>query len=124
MPIPAEISGQRYIALATFRKTGVPVWTPIWFGVQSGRLCAMTSSDSGKYKRLRNNPAVRIAACTIRGRIRGPEFSARAHFLPPESWPQARQTIRKKYWLARLPIWSKQTVYIEIDVDGEVARRN
>jgi uncharacterized protein len=118
MPIPAEISGQRYIALATFRKTGVPVWTPIWFGEQNGKLHVMTHPDSGKSKRLRNNSAVRVAACTVRGRITGPEFSATARLLPPESWPQARQTIRKKYWLARLPIWSRQNVYLEIDVNG------
>lgn len=30
MAVPAEIRGQKYISLATFRKNGVAVRTPIW----------------------------------------------------------------------------------------------
>ena len=56
MPIPSEIHGQRYISLATFRKTGVSVLTPIWFTEESGKLFVMCSGKSGKAKRIRNNP--------------------------------------------------------------------
>jgi len=115
MPVPPEISGQKYICLTTFRKNGVAVRTPVWFAEKDGKLYVMTRSDSGKYKRLRNNPKVRIAPCTIRGKVTGPEFSATARVLLPEDWPRARQTINRKYWAARLPIWSKQNVYIEIE---------
>jgi PPOX class probable F420-dependent enzyme len=116
MPIPPEIHGQKYISLATFRKSGVAVPTPIWFGEEDGKLYVMTRSDSGKYKRIRNNPQVRIAPCTIRGKITGPDFAAQARVLPPENWSGARKTIEKKYWLARIPfLWSKKNVYIEID---------
>jgi len=114
MPIPQEIHGQKYISLTTFRKTGTPVPTPVWFAESDGKLVLMTRSDSGKYKRLRNNPNVKIAPCTIRGRITGPEFAASARILPREDWPRARQAINGKYWLARLPIWSKENVYVEI----------
>jgi PPOX class probable F420-dependent enzyme len=116
MSIPREIQDQKYISLVTFRKSGVAVPTPIWFGVGDDKLYVMTRSDSGKYKRIRNNPKVRIAACTMRGKVIGPEFDARARILPPEDWPRARKTITKKYWLARIPFfWSKKNVYIEID---------
>jgi uncharacterized protein len=116
MPIPREIHGQKYISLATFRKSGVAVPTPIWFGEEDGKLYVMTRNDSGKYKRIRNNPQVRIAPCTIRGKVIGPDFAAKARVLPPENWPRARKTIEKKYWLARIPfVWSKKNVYIEID---------
>jgi PPOX class probable F420-dependent enzyme len=114
MPIPPEIQGQKYIALTTFRKTGVPVHTPVWFGEQDGKLYVMTRNDSGKYKRIRNNSEVRVAPCTLRGKIKGPEFPAAARILPPADWPHARKTIQKKYWLARFPFWSKQNVYLEI----------
>jgi len=114
MPIPPVIQGQKYISLATFRKSGAAVATPVWFGEQDDKLYVMTRSDSGKYKRIRNNSQVRVAPCTIRGKITGPEFSATARILPPEDWPRARQTIEKKYWLARIPFWSKKNVYIEI----------
>lgn len=115
MSIPQGIQGQKYISLATFRKNGAAVHTPVWFGEEAGKLYVMTRSDSGKYKRLHNNPQVRIAPCTMRGKITGPEFAATARILPPEAWPLARKTIERKYWLARLPIWSKKNVYLEID---------
>jgi len=114
MSIPPQIAGQKYISLTTFRKNGNPIPTPVWFGEGDGLLYVMTRSDSGKYKRLRNNSRVRIAPCTLRGRVTGPEFEAMARILPPESWSHARQSIHRKYWLSRLPIWSKQNVYVEI----------
>jgi PPOX class probable F420-dependent enzyme len=113
--IPREIQGQKYISLASFRKNGVAVYTPVWVGEQDGKLYVMTRSDSGKYKRIRNHPQVRIAPCTMRGKITGPEFPATARILPAERWPQARKTIERKYWLARVPfLWSKQNVFVEI----------
>jgi uncharacterized protein len=115
MPIPREIQGRKYISLATFRKSGTPVLTPVWFGEQDDKLYVMTRSDSGKYKRIRNNPKVRIAPCTLGGKITGPDFAATARILRPEEWPGACKTVHRKYWLARIPFWSKKNVYIQID---------
>jgi PPOX class probable F420-dependent enzyme len=61
MPIPPVIQGQKYISLTSFRKSGAAVATPVRFGEQDDKLYAMTRSDSGKYKRIRNNPQVRVA---------------------------------------------------------------
>jgi PPOX class probable F420-dependent enzyme len=118
MAIPTEIQGQKYISLTTFRKTGSPVRTPVWFGEEDGKLYVMTRSDSGKYKRLRNNTQVRIAPCTMRGRITGPEYPATARILPEADWPRSHAAIQRKYWLARLPIWSRQNVHVEIDASS------
>ena len=116
-PIPPEIHGQKYICLTTFRKNGAGVSTPVWFGEDGGKLYVMTRSDSGKYKRLRNNPQVQIAPCTMRGKIKGPQFPATGRILPPGEWPHAKQTVHRKYWLARVPfLWSKNNVYLEIVV--------
>jgi PPOX class probable F420-dependent enzyme len=116
MPIPPEIQRQKYISLCSFRKSGAAIPTPVWFGERDDKLYVMTRSDSGKYKRIRNNPQVQIAPCTIRGKITGPKFAARARILPPEDWPLARTSIKKKYWLARISFfWSKKNVYIEFD---------
>jgi len=103
------------MSLTSFRKTGVPVSTPVWFAEEDDRLYVMTRSDSGKYKRIHNNPRVRIAPCTIRGKVTGPEFAATARVLPPEEWPPARRALRRKYWLARLPIWGKNNVFLRIE---------
>ena len=116
MPIPMEIRGQKYISLFTFRKSGTAVPTPVWFGEEDDKLYVKTRNDSGKYKRLRNNPQVRVAPCTIQGKIIGPEFAATARILPKEDWPRAQALIERKYWLARIFSFlkNKKNVYIEI----------
>ena len=40
-----------------------------------------TGAVSGKVKRLRRNPRVRVAACTMRGRATGPPFDGVAALL-------------------------------------------
>jgi PPOX class probable F420-dependent enzyme len=118
--IPPEIQGQKYISLTTFRKNGAAVRTPVWFGEDDGRVYVMTRSDSGKLKRIHKNPQVRIAPCTARGKITGPEFVAQARILPPEDFAFARKTINRKYWMARIPFfWRKTNVYLEIVVEGQ-----
>jgi len=114
-PIPAQIHNQRYIDLATTRKSGAVVHTPVWFAENDDKLFVMTNPSTGKYKRIRNNPNVSVAPCTIRGKITGPAFSAVARILPAAEGAQARALIRAKYWLARVPlIWRKSNVYLEI----------
>ena len=116
--IPGEIRNQKYVSLKTFRKSGVGVPTPVWFGEEDGRLYVMTRHDMGKAKRVRNNPQVKVAPCTIRGRVTGPEFAATARILPPEDHVRARVTINRKYWMARLPlIWARTDTYFEISFE-------
>jgi PPOX class probable F420-dependent enzyme len=113
--IPESIHDQKYISLTTFRKSGVGVATPVWFGEQHGKLYVMTRSDMGKTKRIRNNSQVRVAPCTIRGRVTGPEFQATARILPPEDHERARMAINRKYWMARIPlVWVRTDTYIEL----------
>jgi PPOX class probable F420-dependent enzyme len=113
--IPAAIQGQKYISLKTFRKNGLGVATPVWFGEDRGKLYVMTRSDMGKTKRVRNNPQVQIAPCSIRGKVTGPEFPATAHILPAEDHSRARQAINHKYWMARIPlVWWRTDTYIEL----------
>ncbi len=113
--IPAEIHGQKYISLVSFRKNGAPVRTPVWFAEDGGKLYVMTGSHLGKYKRIRNNPRVTIAPCTIRGIVTGPEFAAVARIMSSEEFARVRKLINAKYWLARLPlIWRRTDIYLEI----------
>jgi PPOX class probable F420-dependent enzyme len=116
--IPETIRGQKYISLVTFRKSGVKVATPVWFGEDGGRLYVMTRSDMGKTKRIRNNPRVTVAACTIRGKVTGPELEASARIVPAEEQAHARQTLNRKYWAARIPLlWIRTDTYLEITFD-------
>jgi uncharacterized protein len=113
--VPSPIHGQKYISLKTFRKNGIGVATPVWFGEDDGKLYVMTRSDMGKTKRIRNNPNVTVAPCTIRGSVTGPEFPATARILPEEEFVPGRQTINRKYWMARIPwIWRRTDTCFEI----------
>jgi len=114
-PVPEQIARQKYISLKTFRKSGAGVATPVWFGEEGDHLYVMTRSDMGKTKRIRNNPQVRAAPCTIRGTVTGAEFAATARILPVEEHARARQAINRKYWAARIPfLWWRTDTYIEL----------
>lgn len=113
--IPAAIRDQKYISLTTFRKTGVGVSTPVWFGEEDGKLYLMTIAQSGKVKRIRNNPLVKVAPCTMSGKVSGPEFRATARLLTPGDHKRARQTINRKYLMARLTSpFSRADAFVEI----------
>src|SRR5579864_1391233 len=113
--VPASIHGQKYISLTTFRKSGAGVATPVWFGEGDGKLYVMTRGDMGKAKRIRNNPHVRVAPCTMLGTVTGAEVAATARILPAEEHARARQTLNRKYWMARIPlIWARTDTYLEI----------
>jgi uncharacterized protein len=113
--IPAAIRGQKYISLTTFRKNGEKVATPVWFGEDADKLYVMTLSKMGKTKRIRNNPQVTVAPCTIRGKVTGPEIAATARILTPEEHAHARRTINRKYLLARLSSpFSRADVFLEL----------
>jgi uncharacterized protein len=118
MAVPSEIHERKYVSLATFRKSGVAVNTPIWFAEENDRLYFMTSSKLGKYKRIRNNPRVTIAPCTMRGKILGPAFPATVRILRPEEFQRARRLINAKYWLARINfLWRNTDAYLEITLE-------
>jgi PPOX class probable F420-dependent enzyme len=115
MSIPPELEGRKFISLATFRRNGVPVYTPVWFGEDGDKIHVMTRRDSGKYKRLYSSPSVRVAPCTISGKITGPVFKATVRILPAADWPRAKQSLKRKYWLAGVSfLWSRKNVYLEI----------
>ena len=65
------ISQEKYVSVATFRKTGVAVATATWIvPLDGGRVGLLTSSASGKAKRLRNNPSVTLQPSDVRGRVK------------------------------------------------------
>jgi len=66
------ISQEKYVSVATFRKTGVAVATATWIvPVDGGRVGLLTSSASGKIKRLRNDPRLTLQPSDVRGQVKG-----------------------------------------------------
>ena len=65
------ISDEKYVASTTYRKSGTPVPTPTWIvPLDAGRVGFWTSSASGKYKRLRNDPRITLQPSDARGRVK------------------------------------------------------
>jgi PPOX class probable F420-dependent enzyme len=62
---------QLYLNLETYRKNNEAMRTPVWFVKENNILFARTIVKSGKVKRIRNNPNVKVALCEADGRITG-----------------------------------------------------
>lgn len=56
-----------YISLATFRRDGREVRTPVWVAGADGRLYVFSEGDAGKVKRIRATQRVKWAPCNVRG---------------------------------------------------------
>ena len=96
-----QFRGARYLSLASFKKNGQEVRTPLWFAENGGMLYVMTRDDSWKYKRIRNNPQVIVAPATLRGKPKGTPVAGNARILLPEEWAHAEETLARFYGLGR-----------------------
>ncbi len=98
-PFPT-LEGYKNINVTTFRKSGDPMATPVWYVVINGRLYVRTGADSGKVKRIRNNPRMLLAPATVRGKRVGPETEAEARVLgagEEEVAEKAMELLRRRY---------------------------
>jgi uncharacterized protein len=93
----APFARQRTILLATFRRDGTPVRTPVSIAVDGDRAFIRSWETAGKLKRIRNNQAVTIAPCTARGRPTGPPIRACARILSGEESARAGHLLAGKY---------------------------
>jgi len=96
-----HLAGEKYINLETYRKNGRGVRTPVWFVESSSGdgsiLYVRTSDDTGKYKRIRNNPSVQIAPCDMRGSVKGKWIKGEARIASEEEKLKAFKMLEKKY---------------------------
>lgn len=92
-----SLDSQKYISLETYRKNKDPVRTPVWFVISDGLIFVVTRDQTGKIKRLRHTQKVRIASCTIKGRITGEWENGIATILDEEKTTEAVKLRDKKY---------------------------
>ena len=98
-----QFLNHKYVNLETYRKSGKAVCTPVWFVVDNNTIYVVTTKETGKVKRLRNNQGVRIATCGFRGEIKGEWVSGTARFAESAESEMALALRKKKYGLqARL----------------------
>ncbi len=100
MPDGTPLDDVQYISLASYRKNGSLVETPVWTAPLDGRLVVFTLRESFKVKRIQNNPAVRVAKCDMRGKILGEWHEGTCRVVTDtEQERRAYGALRKKYGL-------------------------
>jgi PPOX class probable F420-dependent enzyme len=91
------LEGHKYINLETFKKDGRGVVTPVWFMVDRENVIVVTTSNTGKAKRTRNNAAVRIMPSGFSGEPKGDWIKGTARFANPDEMKRAFELRGKKY---------------------------
>jgi uncharacterized protein len=121
-----HLKGQKYCLIVSFKHDGAAVPTPVWFGLDDqGRLYFRTGPDVAKLRRIRNDPRVLIAPCTVRGKPLGQSIEGRARELSKEEHEHAEAAIQSNYGLGRrlyegaADAMVDDVAYVEVVPSGE-----
>jgi PPOX class probable F420-dependent enzyme len=109
-PMPNEalvqFANQQYLNLESFKRDGTSVRTPVRFAEDDGVLYIYTLANAWKVKRIRRNPRVRIAPCTIRGNVTGQWGEAEAYIVDDTTTEHGHAFLLRKYgwkkWLGNI----------------------
>jgi len=95
----AEMADQQFVSLTTFRRSGAPVATVVWIAHDGDALVVTTVADSGKVKRLRNDPRVELRPSNRRGAVAddAPVATGVVEVTAPDE--RSTAALRRKYGL-------------------------
>ena len=113
-----QLNKEAYISLATFRRNGTAVETPVWFAILGGKLYVVTDGTSAKVKRIRATKRVRVAPCNFRGGVTGQWIDGTGRILKEKGLiERAHAALCEKYgW----QMWLLDTVS---SLFGRIGRR-
>ena len=97
------ITDEKYVLLTSLRKNGNGVATPVWIvALPDGTGGFTTEIDSGKVKRIRNNPSVTLQPCNLRGKVTADSevVTATADVLLGADARPVAKAVRRKYRVA------------------------
>jgi PPOX class probable F420-dependent enzyme len=116
-----HLRDHKYCLLVTYRRSGEAVPTPVWFGLGAGKLYVRTEADVAKVKRVGNDPRVRVAPCTARGKPLGPPAEGRGRVLDDageerdaEAALQANYGLGRRVYEGAGGVLGTAAVYLEI----------
>ena len=109
-----DIAESKYVSLTTFRRDGTAVPVPVWIvRLPDGRVGLTSAATAGKVKRIRNNPAITLRPCDVRGRVAegAGTTTGNAEVVDGAAYDDVWAAIRKKYKIvaAGLGFWAKLT---------------
>lgn len=93
-----------YLNLATFKRNGDAVATPMWFVTIDAVVYLFTDGTSYKVKRLRRDNHIRIAPCSVSGKVSGQWSEGTGELVDDEAIAKRVYTeLKRKYgWQMRL----------------------
>jgi PPOX class probable F420-dependent enzyme len=114
----------RTALLETRKRDGSWVGTPVSIATSGERLYFRSYDASGKAKRLKNFPEIRLTPSTLRGKARGATQPGRVKLLDPGEAAIARSALHSQYPLLHgrfVPAWHRRhgwtTLYYEIELE-------
>lgn len=110
----------RCVALTTYKKDGTPVTTPMWVAVDGHRILTTSDFDAWKLKRIQRDPRVRLAPCTIRGRVTGEFVDGLARVLSEAETAEAIAGKKRRYAMFRVMVRVRKP-QVGIEITREVA---
>ena len=124
---PFDPALESYVSLATFRRNGREVRTPVWIAGADRLYYVFSKGSAGKVKRIRANGRVRLAACDSRGKILSEWLDGRGRIVSePEVIQRAYEMLRRKYWwgmrigdfFAKLTGRYQKRAFLEIEIEA------
>ncbi len=96
------LRGHKYALLVTYRRSGEPVPTPVWFGMDGAeRLYVRTGAEAAKVKRVRADERVLVGPADARGKPLGPLAAGAARGVPEAERARAESVLSHSYGLGR-----------------------
>jgi hypothetical protein len=101
---PFDPANERYVSVATYRRSGAEVCTPVWLARVDENYYLFSEGDAGKVKRIRNNGRTRLAACNFKGKVSSHWLDAEARIVEEiELIERVYAALRNKYgWQMKL----------------------
>lgn len=97
-----QFRNKEYIRLETFKKNGQIIPTPVWFVVENDTLFVRSYANSGKVKRMRNNPHVRITPSDAMGKPHGVTIEGTAIRTDGDMEIKISQLLYRKYGFMKM----------------------
>lgn len=107
-----------YLNLATFKRNGDAVETPMWFVTIDSVIYLFTDGTSYKVKRLRRDARVRIAPCNVSGKVSGEWTEGTGALIDdPSVARRVYAELKKKYG------WQMRLLDLASTLGGRIGRR-
>ena len=103
MDIYQQLADEATVSLATQKRDGSQILTPLWLAGYNGKLYMRTIEGSAKVLRIANFPEVSLAPCTWEGDIIGQRYDAVARLMSEDEAliSAAENALQSKYGAER-----------------------